>query len=100
MEERGWRLTEDELKGWLDRLLDQGDSHGFFRPYDRDRGGVAPEPWHLSCRAEAAQFEGQLQIQRCYDFIAGQPLDLRDTVLAHFEEIYARFIAPAGISNE
>lgn len=84
----------ETLHRWLDRQLAQGDSYGFYRPYGRDRGGVAPEPWHLSCRAEAAAFEGQLQLQRCYDFIAGQPLALRDTVLSHFEEIYTRFVAP------
>ena len=33
----------------LDRWLQQhAEGFGFFRPYDRDRGGVAPEPWHLS----------------------------------------------------
>src|SRR5690554_6057064 len=33
---------------------------GFFQPYDRDRGGVAPEPWHWSyaplANAYLAQF--------------------------------------------
>ncbi len=30
---------------WLDANLAR---FGFFRPYDRDRGGVSPEPWHIS----------------------------------------------------
>jgi LAS superfamily LD-carboxypeptidase LdcB len=33
------------LGAWLPRHAEQ---HGFFLPYDRDRGGVQPEPWHVS----------------------------------------------------
>lgn len=36
------------LHRWLDERIADGTSRGFFRPYDRDRGGVAPERWHLS----------------------------------------------------
>src|SRR5690242_1793144 len=35
------------LAGWLDDNLQRFE---FFRPYDRDRGGVYPEPWHISYR--------------------------------------------------
>ncbi len=38
----------DRLHCWLDARLAAGESHGFFRPYGKDRGGVAPERWHLS----------------------------------------------------
>jgi LAS superfamily LD-carboxypeptidase LdcB len=38
----------DPLHRWLDARMAAGDSHGFYRPYDKDRGGVAPERWHLS----------------------------------------------------
>jgi LAS superfamily LD-carboxypeptidase LdcB len=33
------------LATWLD---EHAAEYGFFRPYDQDRGGVLPEPWHLS----------------------------------------------------
>jgi hypothetical protein len=33
------------LNGWLDA---NAADYGFFKPYDVDRGGVQPEPWHLS----------------------------------------------------
>ena len=35
----------ERLGNWLDDNLQQ---FGFFRPYDADRGGVYPEPWHIS----------------------------------------------------
>jgi len=33
------------LSQWLDANM---QDFGFFRPYQTDRGGVSPEPWHLS----------------------------------------------------
>jgi len=33
------------LDAWLERHMRE---FGFFRPYRTDRGGVQPEPWHLS----------------------------------------------------
>jgi hypothetical protein len=38
----------DALHCWLDERMAAGESHGFYRPYGVDRGGVAPERWHLS----------------------------------------------------
>jgi len=38
----------DPLHRWLDIRMVAGESHGFYRPYHRDHGGVAPERWHLS----------------------------------------------------
>ena len=44
------------LTTWLDAHM---HAFGFFRPYTTDRGGVSPEPWHLSyapvARARAAR---------------------------------------------
>ena len=35
-----------ELHHWLDEIIREGRSCGFYRPFDMDYGGVAPEPWH------------------------------------------------------
>ncbi len=35
----------EKLGAWLPWHC---EDYGFFLPYDRDRGGVRPEPWHLS----------------------------------------------------
>lgn len=43
------------LTQWLDRAITSGQSRGFERPYDADRGGVAIEPWHLSYQPRASQ---------------------------------------------
>ena len=41
----------EKLARWLDDNLQGFD---FFRPYDRDRGGVYPEPWHISYQPVSA----------------------------------------------
>lgn len=41
-----------DLTEWLDLQMGEYD---FFRPYARDRGGVAAEPWHLSYRPLARE---------------------------------------------
>lgn len=38
----------DAFHSWLDQCMEKGESEGFYRPYSEDRGGVAPERWHLS----------------------------------------------------
>ena len=50
----------DPLHRWLDERMAGGLSHGFFRPYARDRGGVAPERWHLSYAPRAGRCAGGL----------------------------------------
>jgi LAS superfamily LD-carboxypeptidase LdcB len=44
----------DPLHRWLDERMAADQSHGYFRPYAIDRGGVAPERWHLSYAPIAA----------------------------------------------
>ncbi|MDP5054269.1 MAG: M15 family metallopeptidase, partial [Congregibacter sp.] len=45
------------LHAWLDQRISEGQSFGFYRPYDQDRGGVARERWHLSFAPLAAPYQ-------------------------------------------
>jgi LAS superfamily LD-carboxypeptidase LdcB len=87
-----------ELHRWLDESISEGRSCGFYRPFDMDCGGVAPEPWHLSFAPEAGKFERRLNDRQLYDWLAQQPIALKQTVLANFEEIFRRFIAPSRLA--
>ena len=84
------------LHCWLDERIGADDASGFVRPYARDGDGVAPEPWHLSYAPEARLFEQRQNRQRYREFIASQPIALKQTILANFDDIYARFIQPTG----
>jgi LAS superfamily LD-carboxypeptidase LdcB len=47
------------LTTWLDEHM---HAFGFYRPYDTDRGGVAPEPWHLSYAPLARRAQAALSV--------------------------------------
>ena len=95
-------LTREETQGdgpmaplhrWLDGWLSSGDNPGFYRPYDRDRGGVAPEPWHLSYRPSAAGFAARMSLPGLTQLLVDQyDLALGAVVLDELPSIYQRFV--------
>ncbi len=80
------------LHRWLDARMAAGDCCGFFRPYAVDRGGVAPERWHLSYAPVALQFQRQLSPQRLLRALDAPELQLRGVVQRRWAEIFERFI--------
>jgi len=80
------------LHEWLDAPIAAETAHGFFRPYDEDRQGVAPERWHLSHSPTAAPCEEGLTLDILRATIAASDLQLKDTVLDHLDDIYRRFV--------
>ena len=84
------------LHAWLDTRIAASKAFGFFRPYDRDRSGVAPERWHLSCGPVAAPFESSLSVDVLRNSVEVADLLLKDAVLAHLDEIFRRFVINTG----
>jgi len=84
------------LHEWLDLRISEGTSFGFYRPYDRDRGGVAPERWHLSCAPVASVFQRDLTPGVLGQVIETAAMDLKAVVLDHLDEIYERFVINVG----
>jgi LAS superfamily LD-carboxypeptidase LdcB len=87
----------DPLHCWLDARMSAGESHGFYRPYSADRGGVAPERWHLSyaplSQGCMAQFSAELLVA-CWDCEAStRDMLLRPQVEAELPGILARYVA-------
>lgn len=77
---------------WLDARIADRTSFGFFRPYDRDRGGIAPERWHLSHGPLAVEFASTLSIELLRDTVLSADMLLKDVVLSNLEEIMDRFV--------
>jgi len=77
---------------WLDQRIAEGASYGFFRPYQRDRGGIAPERWHLSYAPTAARYQRQLRAELLLEELDGSTLALRDTIRRHWATIYERYV--------
>lgn len=96
----------DPLHCWLDARMAAGKSHGFYRPYGIDRGGVAPERWHLSYAPLAVPCTGRVSatlLQACWD-CDPVPLLLRVELEASLPELLAQYVevppdwCPAAVS--
>lgn len=77
------------LSAWLDANM---RSFGFFRPYSFDRGGVSPEPWHLSYAPVSLPALESLGLSMLRQVIEGSPISGKPFVLARLPEIYTRFL--------
>ena len=91
----------DALHNWLDARMAAGESSGFYRPYNEDRGGVAPERWHLSYAPRslhcAQSFRGAL-LEECWDCEeASAGVLLREEIEAQLPQLLARYVlVPPG----
>ncbi len=97
------KLTADEfapggpfaaLDAWLTA---HAPRFGFFRPFQGERSGVRPEPWHFSFAPIAENARRELTPQLLYAAIAGAPLLGKELVLAHIEELHARYVATVDL---
>ncbi len=91
------QLTREEFTGGIfTRLSAWLDEHaarfGFFRPYATDRGGIMPEPWHLSYAEIAVPALSDLSLEVLAEAVASAGLDAREQVLARLAEIYERYV--------
>ncbi|WP_237066452.1 M15 family metallopeptidase [Microbulbifer guangxiensis] len=77
---------------WLDKRIAAGESYGLFRPYAEDRGGIAPERWHLSYAPAARELQDFLTAARLRDLVHKSDLALGETVCEDMDAIFERFV--------
>jgi LAS superfamily LD-carboxypeptidase LdcB len=77
------------LDAWLS---EHARRFGFFRPYDQDRGGVQPEPWHLSYAPIAAAALPALTLEVLADALAGVRIDGGAVIARELAAIHARYV--------
>jgi len=87
----------ERLTTWLDAHM---HAFGFFRPYTTDRGGVSPEPWHLSYAPVALQAQRGLTAQRLHALLSGVDIDGKDEVLASLAENFQRYVVDVDAPPE
>lgn len=78
------RLTQ-----WLDANMRR---FGFYRPYRTDRGGVSPEPWHLSYAPISQPALESLSLSTLRRVLESSSIEGKSHVLARLPEIYTRFL--------
>ncbi len=74
---------------WLEEHM---EDYGFFRPYAHDRGGIAPEPWHISYRPLSEKFLQSFSKEAFFTHLAQSSFLLIDEARANQDELYERFI--------
>jgi LAS superfamily LD-carboxypeptidase LdcB len=87
----------ERLTTWLDAHM---HAFGFFRPYTTDRGGVSPEPWHLSYAPVALRAQRSLTAARLHALLAGVDIDGKEEVLASLAENFQRYVVDVDAPPE
>ena len=77
------------LSEWLDANMRR---FGFYRPYRTDRGGVSPEPWHLSYAPISQPALESLSLSTLRRVLETSSIAGKPHVLARLPEIYTRFL--------
>ena len=92
------QLTPDEysptgpfakLTAWLDDNLEK---YGFYRPYQEYKGGVAPEPWHISHIGVSAKMMQYLSVATLQQSIEQSELSGKQAILAELNTLYERYV--------
>jgi len=84
----------ERLADWLADNLERFD---FFRPYDRDRGGVYPEPWHISYAPVASRAQQALTADVIAEALHGAPVLGKHIVLGRLPQIYRQYVANVAL---
>jgi LAS superfamily LD-carboxypeptidase LdcB len=79
----------DRLGAWLPQHCEE---YGFFLPYDRDRGGVQPEPWHVSFAPVSGRALRALTVEVLAAALSGAELAGAAVVRAQLRDIHARYV--------
>lgn len=89
------------MTDWLDGLVAADDAEGFYKPYAMDKGGVAPEAWHISYRPVAAARQKAQSLDFCWPLWRGEPdpegnhheaLAMLNVLESHAEALFSRFV--------
>jgi LAS superfamily LD-carboxypeptidase LdcB len=77
------------LNRWLDA---HAEGFGFYRPYGSYRGGVQPEPWHLSHAATAESALAQFSVEVLQQALAASGIQAWPVIQAQLPAIVARYV--------
>jgi LAS superfamily LD-carboxypeptidase LdcB len=82
------------LHQWLDANMAR---FGFFRPYHTDRGGVYPEPWHLSYAPVSTIALDLLTPEVIEDAVRASAMLGKEAVLDRLGDIHRRYVANVDV---
>jgi hypothetical protein len=77
------------LDRWLAR---HAADFGFYRPYASDRGGVQPEPWHLSYAPVSVPALASMSLELLRDTLSEAGIEAPEVVARRLPEIFRRYV--------
>ena len=95
-----------EMTRWLDDLMAADDAEGFYKPYARDCGGIAPEPWHISFRPVAMKHQDKVAPELLMPLWRGEadvcgnvhePLAMLEVIEPQVDHLMERFVAASEL---
>lgn len=90
-------LTQAECDGvmapfhrWLSGYL--ATQSAFLRPYSIDRGGVAPEPWHLSFAPLSEGYRQRFDVAELHQVLSESDIALKPHILSSLPGLVERYV--------
>lgn len=83
------------LNQWLS---DNIESHGFYRPYNADIGGVAMEPWHISHKTQSEACSALVTQDALAQLIKDLDIQGKSVILENMDWIYPQFVLNLGVT--
>lgn len=80
----------ERLAQWMNENLARFD---FYRPYDEDRGGVYPEPWHISYVSVSTAALSALTPEVVARALREEPVLGKELVLQRLPEVWRTYVA-------
>ena len=78
---------------WLDQQIKNDTAEGFFRPYSKDKNGVAKERWHISFSPLSKPAYESYDLETFQKNIEeSEELLLKEHLLENSEELFKRYI--------
>lgn len=77
------------MHAWLDANM---HVFAFYRPYSRDLGGVAPEPWHISYAPLATRNLEVFSLATLRQVLEPAQMELKERVLERLPELFERYV--------
>ena len=79
----------EKFSSWLDENL---EASGFFRPYQKDRGGVSPEWWHISFAPLSEKFMTAYSLPLLEQVIEAAEIEKKTIVQRRLPEIFEKYV--------
>jgi hypothetical protein len=71
---------------------------GFYRPFEKNVGGVAREPWHISYKSVASNFELARSENALADALTQSEILGKDIILGQLPSLYQQYVLNKGES--